>query len=649
MKDICRRRMIKAVRRGCGRCKETLTGFFSKRSASLPLSIGLCSDNSVSWENAYDDSATLTSMDCQEQEDMDREILTIMRRALDENYPGSISSNEVKTSVARPPQTSSVLVPDETTIDHPLTHSQNDRSAMILRIRTKIRQLGEKRQGLLGMQVKAQEARNSIRLKRSALTELNARILQDIQRTAALGIPNGPTPSPELLLDLQEVLDDLQVDEAELNATQDLLNRKEWELKEAETEIYQSRNFQQVLGLADDSTSFSEEEIVEMASNSTVSAQPVLSPLEKQYLSRKGDAEILNEQLFELRAERAHCVEEERVRRAMGKTLDLEGQHFLKDFDTQHRQLQQDLFYAEEDIFKLQSMLDDDERSATLTIMNNLANGPSDQGKYDEAEMIYREISAVTEKIQFQSLLRALQDWQCAAEETTKLINRDIASYHDRGGNGRQMALAPSPKGHLHQSERLTSASLMLCFLPPVSAANVTDTGVATGVKQNRPDLWQLLYDGAEMSLAWAPPVALCGSCFYWAYRRSRPAVNRTQGDRTKDIRIAAGIGSVMSIVLADPSCSVAWKTSSFGTSIGLLGLYWNTVFSDHDPNLKWLSANVLAGIVFDGVVCTLAGSTIGAGLSLFLQLLPTSCWLTLTICSWILPTAAEGLLPFHI
>ena len=278
-----------------------------------------------------------------------------------ENYPGPISSNEVKTSVARPPQTSSALVPDETTIDHPLTRSQNDWSAMALaRIRTKIRQLGEKRQVLLGMRVKAQEARNSIRLKRSALTELNARILQDIQRTTALGISDGPTPSPELLLDLQEALDDLQVSEAELNTTEDLLNRKEWELKEAETELYQSRNFQQVEGLADDSTSFSEEEIVETASNSTVSAQPVRSPLEKQYLSRKGDAEILNEQLFELRAKRAHYVEEEGVRRAMGKTLDLEGQHFLKDFDTQHRQLQQDLFYAEEDIFKLQSMLDDE-------------------------------------------------------------------------------------------------------------------------------------------------------------------------------------------------------------------------------------------------------------------------------------------------
>src|SRR5205823_12828497 len=132
----------------------------------------------------------------------------------------------------RPPQTSSALVSDQTTIDHPLTHSQDDWGAMALaRIQTKIRQLSEKRQGLLGMRVKAQEARNSIRLKRSALTELNARILQDIQRTAALGSSDGPTPSPELVLDLQEVLDDLQVGEAELNATEDLLNRKEWELK----------------------------------------------------------------------------------------------------------------------------------------------------------------------------------------------------------------------------------------------------------------------------------------------------------------------------------------------------------------------------------------------------------------------------------
>jgi len=277
-----------------------------------------------------------------------------------ESYPVPISSNEVKTSVASPPQTSSALVPDETTNDHPLTHPQNDWGAMALaRIRTKIRQLSEKRQGLLGMRVKAQEVRNSVRLKRSALTELNARILQDIQRTTALGISDGPTPSPELVLDLQEVLDDLQVGEAELNATEDLLNRKEWELKEAEIELYQSRDFRQADSLTDDSSSFSEEEVVETLSNNTVSAQPVRSPLEEQYLSRKGDAQILKEQLLELRAKRAHFVEEERVRRSMGKTLDLEGQHFLQDFDAQHIQLEQDLFYAEEDIFKLQSMLDD--------------------------------------------------------------------------------------------------------------------------------------------------------------------------------------------------------------------------------------------------------------------------------------------------
>jgi hypothetical protein len=312
-----------------------------------------------------------------------------------EGYLDPIGSNEVKTSIAHSPQTSNTVDPDETTIDHHVTVSQNGWSAMALaRVLTKIRQLGEKRQGLLGMRVKVQEARNSIRLKRSALAELNARILQDIQRSAALGISDGPTPSPELVLELQEVLDNLQVGEAELSATEDLLNRKEWELKEAEIEVYQSQNFQQAERLANDNTSFSEEEIVETASNSTVGAQPVRSPLETQYLSRKGDAQILNEQLLELRVRRAHFVEEERVRRAVGKTLDPEGQDFLKDFDTQHRQLQQDLFYAEEDIFKLQSMLDG-ERDIRYTA-SHFDPLPSDGDPLDD-DALLGEVSPLSE------------------------------------------------------------------------------------------------------------------------------------------------------------------------------------------------------------------------------------------------------------
>jgi hypothetical protein len=312
-----------------------------------------------------------------------------------QDHTDPIGDNQVKPTVTRSPQTSSTLIPEETAIDHQMTVSQNDSSAIALaRVLTKIRQLGEKRQGLLGIRVKVQEARNSIRLKRSALTELNARILQDIQRSTALGISDGPTPSPELVLNLQEVLDDLQVDEAELNATEDLLNRKEWELKEAEIEIYQSGNFQQAERLANDSTPLPEEELEETASNSTVSAQPVRSPLETQYLSRKGDAQILNEQLFELRAQRAQLVEEERVRRAVGMTLDLEDQQFLKDFDTQHRQLQQDLFYAEEDIFKLQSMLDG-ERDIRYTA-SHFDPLPSDGAPLDD-DALLGEVGPLTE------------------------------------------------------------------------------------------------------------------------------------------------------------------------------------------------------------------------------------------------------------
>jgi hypothetical protein len=241
---------------------------------------------------------------------------------------------------------------------HSLTISQNDRGSMALaRLQLSLRGLSDKREALLGMRVKVQEDRKSVRHKRSALAELNARVLQDIQKGVALEFQTSPAPPPELLVKLQEALEDLQVSETEFDATEDLLNRKEWELKEAEVDVYQSSIFEQAESAAGDGTPFIVEEFADTASNSTVGAQPGRSPLEKQYLSLKGDAQILNEELDQLRAERAYLVEEDRARRAMGRSLDPESQKFLEDFDVRHNQLQQDLFYVQEDIFRLQTTI----------------------------------------------------------------------------------------------------------------------------------------------------------------------------------------------------------------------------------------------------------------------------------------------------
>jgi hypothetical protein len=266
--------------------------------------------------------------------------------------------NEDAPSISSKAQETSAYIPGETTSDHSVTISRNDRSSVaVARVQLAVRGICEKREALLGMRVKVQEDRKSIRYKRSALAELNARVLQHIQKTVALEFPTSPAPPPELLIKLQEGLEDLQVSEAEFDATEDLLNRKEWELKEAEKEVYQSPFFEQADVPTGDSTAFIGEELADTASDSTVGAEPVRSPLEKQYLSLKGDAQILNEELHQLRAERAYLVEEDRARQAMGRSLDPESRKFLEDFDARHNQLKQDLFYVQEDMFRLQNAI----------------------------------------------------------------------------------------------------------------------------------------------------------------------------------------------------------------------------------------------------------------------------------------------------
>lgn len=278
-----------------------------------------------------------------------------------------ISDDTHLSSPGQPGDVNTVVLA-ETTLDQPRTISRQDRSTMaIARVQVAIRALGEEREALLGMRVKVQETRNSARQKRSALADLNAQILEDIQRKAALRPSNNSVPSPELWVKLQESLEELQVSEAELSGTEDLLNRKEWELKEAELAVYQSSDFEGVDASAADSTSFVEELIAETASDGTLSVQPARTPLEKQYLSRKGDAEMIAEELDELRAYRAHLVDEDRARQALGMSLNAEAQRFLENFDVRHNQLQQDLFYTEEDIFRLQTMLSNTQDDALYT------------------------------------------------------------------------------------------------------------------------------------------------------------------------------------------------------------------------------------------------------------------------------------------
>jgi hypothetical protein len=83
------------------------------------------------------------------------------------------------------------------------------------------------------------------------------------------------------------------------------------------------------------------------------------SPQMKEYLSRKADAELLKEQLFEVSEERAQLLQDKETRARIGLDLDEDSQAILDDFDSRYHILQRDLGDIEVDVSRLQAALTD--------------------------------------------------------------------------------------------------------------------------------------------------------------------------------------------------------------------------------------------------------------------------------------------------
>jgi hypothetical protein len=77
----------------------------------------------------------------------------------------------------------------------------------------------------------------------------------------------------------------------------------------------------------------------------------------KRYLSRKGDAVILREQLIDMEAEQAQLVEEEQIRAQVGLSLDADSRAFLEGFEKHRDTLRREIEHVEEDISRLQDEL----------------------------------------------------------------------------------------------------------------------------------------------------------------------------------------------------------------------------------------------------------------------------------------------------
>ena len=218
--------------------------------------------------------------------------------------------------------------------------------------------LGKKRAGVLDRRYQVQEFRSSLRHEREALNARDAKVVQKV-RAAVTG---GDLNERELLLglveELQDSRDSLLPKEDDYERLEDLLNREEWELKEMEQALFNPNVSAQISLLDNDDVMWFEHNLEqETMSASTQSGRVDESPSMARYLSRKGDAEHLRQQLVEMEAEQAQLVEEEQMRAQVGLSLDADSRAILEGFEKHRDALRREIKHVEEDISRLQDVL----------------------------------------------------------------------------------------------------------------------------------------------------------------------------------------------------------------------------------------------------------------------------------------------------
>jgi hypothetical protein len=220
--------------------------------------------------------------------------------------------------------------------------------------------LTEKRENIIALRLRVHEARSSLRHERETLNNRDAQIVQRLRAAIASNALAKQAPLVDDLEDLQRSRDSLQPKEDDYNRLEDQLNREEWELKETELRLYQPSGGAQITLLGDDDVGLFGATFNQTDTSSIISVHsgPVeTSSQTKQYLSRKGDANLLREQIAELRAEKSQIVEDEIVRKRIGLVLDEESRSFLDNVDSRIETLLEDLANVEEDVSRLQEAL----------------------------------------------------------------------------------------------------------------------------------------------------------------------------------------------------------------------------------------------------------------------------------------------------
>ena len=156
---------------------------------------------------------------------------------------------------------------------------------------------------------------------------------------------------------LQSVTNEYLDVEVNYNQVEDELMVEEYALFQMMTKL--SELLQQNLGPSDmEDTLLSDSESDD--TSSTISSLQQVPPSVAAYLSRVGDMRLLQERLAELDTEWLAIVEKQGVRQKIGIPMDEESLEFLRDYDEERRQVQDELNDIFHDVKRLRAVCDDE-------------------------------------------------------------------------------------------------------------------------------------------------------------------------------------------------------------------------------------------------------------------------------------------------
>ena len=216
------------------------------------------------------------------------------------------------------------------------------------------RQLAEMRMRSIQIRVATEELGTKLQRKRLEATDIDARLVQAINKLFVTNASDELQALKVLHESSKHAWAELRPLEESREQAEDELNQLDFKRNSVEEKYYAGLQFESNFADApEESLSSSDADHVQY-SESDESAIEYPPPV-VDYLSTKGDADLIKEQITNLRTWRARLVDQNQARAELGVPLDDASVDFLASFDKEHAQLLARLETVEEEADRLKT------------------------------------------------------------------------------------------------------------------------------------------------------------------------------------------------------------------------------------------------------------------------------------------------------